>query len=44
MKNEWGEWFILEVFTQDSQVKYFFLNCNILENDITFTFSVKLSF
>ena len=36
-----GEWF---VSTQDTQVKYFFLNYITLEHDVTFTFSVKLSF
>ena len=39
-----GEWFVLEVSTQDTQVKYFFLNYITLEHDVTFTFSVKLSF
>ena len=39
-----GEWFILEVSTQDTQVKCFFLNYITLEHDVTYTFSVKLSF
>ena len=39
-----GEWFILEVSTQDTQLKHFFLNHITLKHDVTFTFSVKLSF